>query len=69
MTDSAKARPVYRNIHVTQIVSYRLPPAGIVSILHRVSGLLMFMLLLLLLLLRVLLLLLLLLILLMRMLV
>ena len=45
MTDSAKARPVYRNIHVTQIVSYRLPPAGIVSILHRISGLLMFLLL------------------------
>ena len=31
-------RPVFRNIHVSQIVSYRLPPAGIVSILHRVSG-------------------------------
>jgi len=45
MTDSAKTRPVYRNIHVTQILSYRLPPAGIVSILHRVSGLLMFVLL------------------------
>jgi succinate dehydrogenase / fumarate reductase cytochrome b subunit len=30
---------------VTQIVSYRLPPAGIVSILHRVSGMLMFLLL------------------------
>ncbi|MCY4757069.1 succinate dehydrogenase, cytochrome b556 subunit [Pelomonas aquatica] len=45
MTDSAKTRPVYRNIHVTQIVSYRLPPAGIVSILHRISGLLMFVLL------------------------
>jgi succinate dehydrogenase / fumarate reductase cytochrome b subunit len=45
MTDSAKTRPVYTNIHVTQIVSYRLPPAGIVSILHRVSGLLMFVLL------------------------
>ena len=38
-------RPAYRNIHVTQIVSYRLPPAGIVSILHRVSGVLMFLLL------------------------
>lgn len=37
MTDSAKTRPVYRNIHVTQIVSYRLPPAGIVSILHRID--------------------------------
>jgi succinate dehydrogenase / fumarate reductase cytochrome b subunit len=45
MADTLKARPVYRNIHVTQIVSYRLPPAGIVSILHRVSGLLMFVLL------------------------
>jgi succinate dehydrogenase / fumarate reductase cytochrome b subunit len=45
MADSAKTRPVHRNIHVTQIVSYRLPPAGIVSILHRISGLLMFFLL------------------------
>jgi len=42
---STKKRPVFRNIHITQIVSYRLPPAGIVSILHRVSGLLMFLLL------------------------
>ncbi len=42
MTDSAKTRPVYRNIHITEILSYRLPPAGIVSILHRVSGLLLF---------------------------
>jgi len=38
-------RPVYRNIHISQIVGYRLPPAGIVSILHRVSGVLMFLLL------------------------
>ncbi len=38
-------RPVFRNIHVTQLASYRLPPAGIVSILHRVSGALMFLLL------------------------
>ncbi|HEV6964589.1 succinate dehydrogenase, cytochrome b556 subunit [Roseateles sp.] len=45
MTDSAKTRPVYRNIHVSQIVSYRLPPAGWVSILHRVSGVVMFVLL------------------------
>jgi succinate dehydrogenase / fumarate reductase cytochrome b subunit len=37
-------RPVFRNIHVSQIVSYRLPPAGIVSILHRISGALMFLL-------------------------
>ncbi len=49
MTDTTRQtttlRPVYRNIHVTQIVSYRLPPAGIVSILHRISGMLMFLLL------------------------
>ncbi|MGM9479903.1 succinate dehydrogenase, cytochrome b556 subunit [Roseateles sp. NT4] len=45
MTDSVKKRPVYTNIHVTQIVSYRLPAAGWVSILHRASGLLMFLLL------------------------
>lgn len=45
MTDSVKTRPVYRNIHVSQILSYRLPPAGIVSILHRVSGMVMFLLL------------------------
>jgi succinate dehydrogenase / fumarate reductase cytochrome b subunit len=45
MADTPKPRPVYRNIHVSQIVSYRLPPAGIVSILHRVSGAMMFILL------------------------
>ncbi len=44
-TAAPKTRPVYRNIHVTQIVKYRLPPAGIVSIGHRVSGVLMFLLL------------------------
>lgn len=43
--DPARKRPEYRNIHVTQIVRYRLPPAGIVSILHRVSGALLFLLL------------------------
>jgi succinate dehydrogenase / fumarate reductase cytochrome b subunit len=40
-----KPRPVFRNIHVTDLASYRLPPAGVVSILHRVSGALMFLLL------------------------
>jgi succinate dehydrogenase / fumarate reductase, cytochrome b subunit len=40
-----RQRPVHRNIHISQIVSYRLPPAGIVSILHRVSGAMMFLLL------------------------
>ena len=38
-------RPVFRNIHITDIASYRLPPAGIVSILHRVSGAVLFLLL------------------------
>ncbi len=41
----APPRPQYRNIHVTQIMQYRLPLAGYVSILHRVSGALMFLLL------------------------
>lgn len=39
----ARARPQFRNIHVSQIRQYRLPMAGIVSILHRVSGALMFL--------------------------
>lgn len=38
-------KPEFRNIHVTQIVGYRLPAPGIVSIMHRVSGALMFLLL------------------------
>ena len=46
MADNTKPpRPVFTNIHVTDIVSYKLPPAGIVSILHRVSGVVMFLLL------------------------
>ena len=45
MADEHRQRPVYTNIHVSQIVAYRLPPAGWVSILHRVSGALMFVLL------------------------
>lgn len=44
MSNLPKSRPVYRNIHVSQILKYRLPPAGIVSILHRVSGVTMFLL-------------------------
>lgn len=44
MPEIAKERPVYRNIHVTEIIKYRLPAAGIVSILHRISGALMFLL-------------------------
>ena len=38
-------RPQFRNIHVMQLVNYRLPLAGLVSILHRISGLFMFLLL------------------------
>jgi succinate dehydrogenase / fumarate reductase cytochrome b subunit len=45
MADEHKQRPVFTNIHVSQIVAYRLPPAGLVSILHRASGALMFLLL------------------------
>lgn len=37
-----KERPQFRNIHVTQLSNYRLPLAGLVSILHRISGFLMF---------------------------
>ena len=40
-----KKAPVYRNIHVTQLASYRLPAAGWASILHRISGAVMFLLL------------------------
>jgi succinate dehydrogenase / fumarate reductase cytochrome b subunit len=43
MTEPAKKRPEFRNIHaLTDLPSYRLPAAGIVSILHRISGALMF---------------------------
>lgn len=46
MAELAKKRPVFRNINLFRdVIGYRLPPAGIVSILHRISGLLMFMLL------------------------
>lgn len=45
MADTLKQRPEFRNIHVTEIRNYRLPPAGIVSILHRVSGAILFLLL------------------------
>ncbi len=41
-----KARPEFRNIHALKdLPSYRLPLAGIVSILHRISGAIMFLLL------------------------
>ncbi|WP_459208577.1 succinate dehydrogenase, cytochrome b556 subunit, partial [Caballeronia glathei] len=37
-----KPRPEFRNIGIGQIAKYRLPLAGKVSILHRISGLLLF---------------------------
>lgn len=43
---STKPRPVYTNVNVfTDLPGYRLPVAGFVSILHRISGLLLFLLL------------------------
>lgn len=44
-TSAAKKRPEFRNINAfTDLPSYRLPIAGIVSILHRISGVIMFLL-------------------------
>ena len=40
---AGKARPQIRNIHVTQILQYKLPPPGMVSILHRISGAALFL--------------------------
>jgi succinate dehydrogenase / fumarate reductase cytochrome b subunit len=46
MTELAKKRPEFRNINAFKdLTTYRLPPAGWVSILHRASGLIMFLLL------------------------
>src|SRR3569832_2979205 len=43
MAEIAKKRPEFRNINAFRdLPTYRLPVAGIVSILHRVSGVLMF---------------------------
>lgn len=45
MTDLAKKRPEFRNINaLSDLPGYRLPAAGIVSILHRISGVIMFLL-------------------------
>lgn len=39
-----KGRPEFRNIHITDItMKYRQPPSAIVSILHRISGFVMFL--------------------------
>ncbi|MEN9996946.1 MAG: Succinate dehydrogenase cytochrome b556 subunit [Pseudomonadota bacterium] len=45
MTETARPRPEFRNINaISDLPTYRLPAAGWVSILHRVSGALMFVL-------------------------
>jgi len=41
-TRMPRPRPTYRNIHVSDLMRYRLPLPGIVSILHRISGALLF---------------------------
>ena len=45
MSDTAaKPRPQFRNIGLAQVAfSYRLPLAGKLSILHRISGILLFL--------------------------
>ena len=45
MSEVTKKRPEFRNIHITQLVNYRLPLAGLISILHRISGAILFLLL------------------------
>jgi succinate dehydrogenase / fumarate reductase cytochrome b subunit len=41
--DMKKSRPEFRNIHVTDLMNYRMPLASVVSILHRISGLFLFL--------------------------
>lgn len=41
---SKAQKPVFRNIHITDIVKYRLPITGKVSIMHRISGAVLFLL-------------------------
>ena len=44
-TNTVKKRPEFRNINAFKdLPTYRLPVAGIVSILHRISGFIMFLL-------------------------
>jgi len=46
MPEIAKKRPEFRNINFFRdLPTYRMPPSAVVSILHRVSGALMFVLL------------------------
>lgn len=43
MTPSNLPRPQIRNIGFGDLLHYKLPPPGLVSILHRISGLLLFL--------------------------
>ncbi|MER1939745.1 MULTISPECIES: succinate dehydrogenase, cytochrome b556 subunit [unclassified Castellaniella] len=44
MSESAtKPRPQFRNLGLADLMSYKLPPAGKASILHRISGALLFL--------------------------
>lgn len=36
-------RPVFRNLGLTQILGYSMPPPAVVSILHRISGVILFL--------------------------
>ncbi len=40
---AAKPRPQFKNINVWQLINYRLPLAGQLSILHRISGAMLFL--------------------------
>ena len=45
VSSSRPKRPEFRNINaISDLPTYRLPPAGIVSILHRISGAILFLL-------------------------
>lgn len=43
MTTPQTKRPEFRNVGIADIKNYRLPPAGIISILHRISGVVLFL--------------------------
>ena len=45
LAPTTKDKRQFRNINVGEILKYRLPPAGIVSIMHRISGAILFLLL------------------------
>ena len=42
-TTEKQPRPQFRNLGLPQLVTYRLPMAGLVSIMHRISGALLFL--------------------------